>query len=92
MPAQPVPDRHKKPRTRRGFTEQKHDELTGSYRPMAVIREIGKTPHSAEFSETLLIKDAYQRVHQTVAVAIRRWHQVLPDESDYLTVGRSCTT
>jgi hypothetical protein len=54
--------------------------------PIADIREIRKTPHSAEFSETLLIKDAYPRVHQTVALDIRRWHQVLPDESDYPTI------
>jgi hypothetical protein len=66
--------------------ERKSATLVGSNRPQAVIRETRKTPHSAEFSETLLIKDAYQRVHQTVAVDIRRWDEVLPDESDYPTI------
>jgi hypothetical protein len=56
------------------------------YRLIAVIREIRKTPHSAEFSETLLIKDAYQTVQHPVAVDIWRWHQVLLDEGDYPTV------
>jgi hypothetical protein len=37
MPAQPVPDSHKNPRTGRGFMKQKHDELTGSHRPIAGI-------------------------------------------------------
>jgi len=29
---------HKKPRTGLGFKKQKHDELTGSYRPLAVVK------------------------------------------------------
>ncbi len=35
---------YKKPRTKRSFRKQKHDELTGSYRPIADIRGAKRNP------------------------------------------------
>jgi len=54
MPAQPVPDSHKKPRTGRGIMKQKHDALTGSYRPQADISQTRKTPLKAGHYECSL--------------------------------------